>query len=43
MQAVASIGTIVSVRGAVVDVRFDGALAAINTALVVEWDRPRAA
>ena len=31
---------VVSVRGAVVDVSFDGqALPAINTALVVEWDR----
>ena len=36
MQAVASIGKVVSVRGAVVDVAFDGALPPINTALVVE-------
>jgi F-type H+-transporting ATPase subunit beta len=34
-------GVILSVRGAVVDVGFDGgALPPINTALVVEWDRP---
>ena len=41
MDTVASVGTVVSVRGAVVDVSFDGeALPPINTALVVEWDRP---
>ncbi len=34
------VGTIVSVRGAVVDVRFDGELPAIDTALIVAWDRP---
>lgn len=34
------IGTVVSVRGAVVDVHFDGALPAIETALTVAWDRP---
>lgn len=32
---------IVSVRGAVVDVVFDGAaLPPVNTGLVIEWDRP---
>ena len=40
MDAAQSYGVIVSVRGAVVDVRFESALPAINTALVVEWDRP---
>jgi F-type H+/Na+-transporting ATPase subunit beta len=36
-----SMGTIVSVRGAVVDVAFDQPpLPPINTALIVEWDRP---
>jgi F-type H+-transporting ATPase subunit beta len=34
------IGTIVSVRGAVVDVHFGGTLPAIETALTVAWDRP---
>ena len=33
-------GTVVSVRGAVVDVRFDGALPPVDTALIVGWDRP---
>jgi F-type H+-transporting ATPase subunit beta len=34
-------GTVVSVRGAVVDVAFDGeTLPLINTALIVEWNRP---
>jgi F-type H+-transporting ATPase subunit beta len=34
-------GTVIAVRGAVVDVRFDSAtLPAIDTALIVEWDRP---
>ncbi len=34
-------GTVVSVRGAVVDAHFGGkALPPINTALIVEWDRP---
>ena len=34
-------GTVISVRGAVVDVGFDSAmLPPINTALVVAWDRP---
>lgn len=38
---VASRGTVVSVRGAVVDVDFGGeTLPPINSALVVEWDRP---
>ena len=36
----ASTGTVVSVRGAVVDVHFDGALPAVDTALDVVWDRP---
>ncbi len=36
MQAVASIGRVVSVRGAVVDVAFDGRLPPIDAALVVE-------
>ena len=41
MDSVASMGTVVSVRGAVVDVAFDGeTLPLINTALIVEWDRP---
>ena len=41
MDIVASAGVVVSVRGAVVDVSFDGqVLPPINTALVVEWDRP---
>jgi F-type H+-transporting ATPase subunit beta len=34
-------GTVVSVRGAVVDVRFDvGSLPAVDTALTVAWDKP---
>jgi F-type H+-transporting ATPase subunit beta len=41
METVASRGTVLSVRGAVVDVSFsDGWLPPINTALIVEWDRP---
>ena len=41
MDSVASMGTVVSVRGAVVDVAFDGeTLPLINTALIVECDRP---
>ena len=41
MEPVASLGTVVSVRGAVVDVSFDGeTLPPINTALIVQWDRP---
>ena len=41
MDAVSSIGTVVSVRGAVVDVTFDDqTLPPINTALIVDWDRP---
>ena len=41
LDPVAPVGTVVSVRGAVVDVSFDGVvLPQINTALVVEWDRP---
>jgi F-type H+-transporting ATPase subunit beta len=36
-------GTVLAVRGAVVDVGFDGAsLPPINEALIVEWDRPEA-
>ncbi|WP_020176292.1 F0F1 ATP synthase subunit beta [Methyloferula stellata] len=43
MDPIASVGTVVAVRGAVVDVVFDSAvLPPINTALVVEWDRPEA-
>jgi F-type H+/Na+-transporting ATPase subunit beta len=33
-------GEVVAVRGAVVDVAFDGALPQLNAALVIEWDRP---
>ena len=34
-------GNVTSVRGAVVDVRIDGStLPAINTAMIVKWDRP---
>jgi F-type H+/Na+-transporting ATPase subunit beta len=41
MNVAASIGQVVSVRGAVVDVSFDGqTLPPINTALIVQWDRP---
>ena len=41
MPLVTSRGTVTSVRGAVVDVSFvDCMLPPINTALVVEWDRP---
>jgi F-type H+-transporting ATPase subunit beta len=41
MDTIASAGVVVSVRGAVVDVSFKGqALPPINTALIVEWDRP---
>jgi F-type H+-transporting ATPase subunit beta len=41
MSPSALVGAIVSVRGAVVDVAFDGAtLPPINSALAVEWDRP---
>ncbi len=40
-DAAQATGVIVSVRGAVVDVVFDGAtLPPVNTGLVVEWDRP---
>ena len=40
-RSTTAVGPVISVRGAVVDVRFDGAvLPAINSALVVEWDRP---
>jgi F-type H+/Na+-transporting ATPase subunit beta len=41
MQSAAPLGTVISVRGAVVDVSFaGGVLPPINTALIVEWDRP---
>jgi F-type H+-transporting ATPase subunit beta len=41
MDHVVSVGTVLSVRGAVVDVSFGGdVLPPINSALVVEWDRP---
>ena len=41
MDSVASAGIVLSVRGAVVDVIFEGDfLPPINTALIVEWDRP---
>ena len=40
MENTASIAKVISVRGAVVDVCFDGGpLPPINTALVVQWDR----
>ncbi|MEO6091717.1 MAG: F0F1 ATP synthase subunit beta [Novosphingobium sp.] len=40
-DSAAPTGTVVAVRGAVVDVRFDDAvLPAIDTALTVDWDRP---
>jgi F-type H+-transporting ATPase subunit beta len=39
----AAAGVVTSVRGAVVDVTFEGqSLPAINTAMIVEWDRPEA-
>ncbi|MEO6152327.1 MAG: F0F1 ATP synthase subunit beta [Croceibacterium sp.] len=35
-------GSVIAVRGAVVDVRFNGGeLPAIDTALIVDWDRPK--
>jgi F-type H+-transporting ATPase subunit beta len=41
MDPVVTFGTVVSVRGSVVDVSFGGdVLPPINSALVVEWDRP---
>jgi F-type H+-transporting ATPase subunit beta len=41
MQSAALLGTVITVRGAVVDVDFTGnTLPPINTALIVEWDRP---
>ena len=41
MDSLVLAGTVASVRGAVVDVSFDGdVLPSINSALVVEWDRP---
>src|ERR1700724_4072882 len=41
MNSVALLGSVASVRGAVVDVSFDGeTLPPINTALIVQWDRP---
>jgi F-type H+-transporting ATPase subunit beta len=40
-RAAQSKGTVVAVRGAVVDIRFDiGDLPQIDEALVIEWDRP---
>jgi F-type H+/Na+-transporting ATPase subunit beta len=43
MNSVGPTGIVVSVRGAVVDVRFDDQpLPPINTALLAEWDRPEA-
>ena len=43
MTAVTPIGKVVAIRGAVVDVRFGaGSLPAVNTALIVDWDRPEA-
>jgi F-type H+/Na+-transporting ATPase subunit beta len=40
-SAAQSEGTVVAVRGAVIDVRFDiGDLPQIDEALVIEWDRP---
>ncbi len=41
MDSAEPVGEVLSVRGAVVDVRFEaGPLPAINTALIVAWDRP---
>src|ERR1700733_4430528 len=41
INPVVSVGTVISVRGAVVDVDFaNKLLPPINTALIVEWDRP---
>jgi F-type H+-transporting ATPase subunit beta len=41
MDPVELVGAVISVRGAVVDVGFNAAiLPPINTALIVEWDRP---
>ena len=41
MESITPVGAVVSVQGAVVDVSFDAAsLPAINTALIVDWDRP---
>jgi F-type H+-transporting ATPase subunit beta len=41
MDSVSPQGVVVSVRGAVVDVNFGGGtLPSVNTALIVEWDRP---
>lgn len=41
MDSVSPLGIVVSVRGAVVDVSFGGGtLPSVNTALIVEWDRP---
>ena len=40
MDSVSSLGIVVAVRGAVVDVSFRGStLPSVNTALIVEWDR----
>ncbi len=41
MASLASVGVVTAVRGAVVDVTFEAQAApAINSALIVEWDRP---
>ncbi|MDR3375927.1 MAG: F0F1 ATP synthase subunit beta [Ancalomicrobiaceae bacterium] len=43
MTAVTPVGKVVAIRGAVVDVHFGGGeLPAVNTALIVDWDRPEA-
>ncbi len=39
-QPLRKMGQVVAVRGAVVDVAFDGALPQVDAALVIEWDRP---
>jgi F-type H+/Na+-transporting ATPase subunit beta len=43
MEPLTLLGRVASVRGAVVDVRFDGGalLPPINSALIVSWDRPK--
>jgi F-type H+-transporting ATPase subunit beta len=40
MDRVVPLGKIVAVKGAVVDVSFEGPLPPIDTALIVQWDRP---
>lgn len=39
-QPLREMGQVVAVRGAVVDIAFDGALPPVDAALVIEWDRP---